>query len=141
MLASFRSFIRLMWCRKSLASVETIPGVAMDPGVAPGRSEEKLYYKEVTNFKGRAPVLDPNRGDLHEDFEIGQEELVPNENDEKRVSDDVIAGANGPQRHTVQTRVMPCHAAVGVGKVLFRPFALALDLPETYFGDNVWPFP
>ena len=29
------------------------------------------------------------------------------------------------------------HAAVGVGKLLFPIFALALDLPEDYFDDKV----
>jgi len=29
------------------------------------------------------------------------------------------------------------HAAVDVGRLLFRLFALALDLPETYFDDKV----
>jgi len=29
------------------------------------------------------------------------------------------------------------HAAMGVGRLLFHLFALALDLPETYFDDKV----
>ena len=32
---------------------------------------------------------------------------------------------------------LPSHAAVNVGKVLFPLFALALELPETYFDDKV----
>ena len=31
------------------------------------------------------------------------------------------------------------HVALGVGRLLFRLFALALDLPETYFDDKVDP--
>ena len=39
--------------------------------------------------------LDPmNRGDLHEGFEIGWEELIPKERDEKRANDGAMAGAN-----------------------------------------------
>ena len=30
------------------------------------------------------------------------------------------------------------HAALAVGKTLYHLFALALDLPETYFEDKVW---
>ena len=31
------------------------------------------------------------------------------------------------------------HAAMGVGRLLFHLFSLALDLPETYFDDKVDP--
>ncbi|KAI6107643.1 hypothetical protein EDD16DRAFT_1838316 [Pisolithus croceorrhizus] len=33
-------------------------------------------------------------------------------------------------------RVIPCHAVVGVGRIPLHSFSLALDLPETFFGDN-----
>ncbi|KAI6163285.1 hypothetical protein EDD17DRAFT_1756249 [Pisolithus thermaeus] len=104
----------------------------------------KLYHKEVANFKGYAPVLDSNidpanRGDLHEGFEIGWEELVPKENDETRLNDGAMAGANVWPLEPAEFReacLNYYHAAIGVGKVLFRLFALALDLPETYFDDK-----
>ncbi|KAI6039638.1 hypothetical protein EDC04DRAFT_2568213 [Pisolithus marmoratus] len=105
---------------------------------------KKLYHKEVANFKGYAPVLDSNidpanRGDLHEGFEIGCEELVPGENDEKRANDGAMAGENVWPQEPAEFReacLNYYHAAIGVGKVLFRLFALALDLPETYFDDK-----
>lgn len=110
----------------------------------PLETKMKLYHKEVANFKGYAPALDSNidpvnRGDWHEGFEIGWEELVPKENDEKRLNDGAMAGANVWPLEPVEFREACLdyyHAAVGVGKVLFRLFALALDLPETYFDDK-----
>ncbi|KAI5996001.1 hypothetical protein F5J12DRAFT_896347 [Pisolithus orientalis] len=115
--------------------------------LAPAQSSphpEKLYHKEVANFKGYTPVLDSNidpanRGDLHEGFEIGWEELLAKENDEKRVNDGSMSGANAWPLEPAGFREACLgyyHAAVGVGKVLFRLFALALDLPETYFDDK-----
>ena len=38
---------------------------------------------------------------------------------------------------SVLTTFGTSHAAVGVGKILFPFFALALELPETYFDDKV----
>ncbi|KIN94853.1 hypothetical protein M404DRAFT_1007981 [Pisolithus tinctorius Marx 270] len=110
----------------------------------PLETKMKLYHKEVANFKGYAPVLDSNidpanRGDLHESFEIGWEELLAKENDEKRVNDGAMSGANIWPLEPAGFREACLgyyHAAVGVGKVLFRLFALALDLPETYFDDK-----
>ncbi|KIO08171.1 hypothetical protein M404DRAFT_997100 [Pisolithus tinctorius Marx 270] len=65
----------------------------------PLETKMKLYHKAVGNFKGYEPLLgsnaDPaNRGDLHEGFAIGWEELMLKENDEKRVNDGAMAGAN-----------------------------------------------
>ena len=60
----------------------------------------KLYHKEIgSSFKGYAPALDSNidpanSGDCHEGFEVGWEELIPKENDEKRANDGAMAGAN-----------------------------------------------
>ncbi|KAI6144532.1 hypothetical protein BKA82DRAFT_154554 [Pisolithus tinctorius] len=104
---------------------------------------KKLYHGDG-NFMGYEPVLgsnvDPvNRGDLHEGFLFGWEELVPAENDDKRANDGAMAGANVWPSEPAGFReacLNYYHAAVGVGKVLFHLFALALDLPETYFDDK-----
>ncbi|KIM64766.1 hypothetical protein SCLCIDRAFT_23191 [Scleroderma citrinum Foug A] len=69
--------------------------------------------KRTGNFQGYAPLLDcnidpSNRGDLLEGFAAGWEELVP-------------------AKHTLNYY----HAGLAVGKVLYRLFALSLDLPET----------
>ena len=61
---------------------------------------------KTPNFKGYNPLLssmnDPDSdGDMHEGFEFGWEELVFKANDEKRVNDGVMAGANiWPQEPT-----------------------------------------
>jgi isopenicillin N synthase-like dioxygenase len=44
---------------------------------------------------------------------------------------------NWYNRIHVFSRLVSSHAAIGVGKILFLLFALALDLPETYFDDKV----
>lgn len=110
----------------------------------PLETKMRLFHREVSNFKGYEPVLDSNtdpgnKGDFHEAFEIGWEELVPKEHDEKRVNDGAMAGANVWPSEPAGFReacLNYYHAAVGVGKVLFHLFALALDLPETYFDDK-----
>ncbi|KAI5988350.1 hypothetical protein EDD15DRAFT_2463559 [Pisolithus albus] len=110
----------------------------------PLETKMKLYHREVGNFRGYEPVLDSNadpanRGDLHEGFEIGWEELVLKENDEKRANAGAMAGTNvwpSEPAEFRETCLNYYHAAIGVGKVLFRLFALALDLPETYFDDK-----
>ncbi|KAI6140637.1 hypothetical protein BKA82DRAFT_4210903 [Pisolithus tinctorius] len=109
----------------------------------PVETKMKLYHGDG-NFMGYEPVLgsnvDPvNRGDLHEGFLFGWEELVPAENDDKRANDGAMAGANVWPSEPAGFReacLNYYHAAVGVGKVLFHLFALALDLPETYFDDK-----
>lgn len=105
----------------------------------------KLYHKKVGNFQGYAPLLDSNidpsnRGDLLEGFGAGWRELVPEENDE--TSENQVR----PKAGTIVWPLEPAgfheaylnyyHAALAVGKVLYRLFALALDLPETYFDDK-----
>ena len=59
----------------------------------------QLDIRKTSNFKGYTALLasnnDPlNRGDLHEGFEFGWEELQARDNDEKRANDGVMAGAN-----------------------------------------------
>ncbi|KAH9850158.1 Clavaminate synthase-like protein [Lenzites betulinus] len=104
----------------------------------------EIDIRKASNFKGYNPVLssnnDPlNRGDLHEGFEFGWEELNPRLNDEKRASDGVMAGANvwPPDLPGFRESVLSYyHAAVKLGQKLFPLFALALDLPEDFFADK-----
>ncbi|KIN99716.1 hypothetical protein M404DRAFT_115000, partial [Pisolithus tinctorius Marx 270] len=58
-----------------------------------------LCYKDVANLKGYGPVLDSNidptiRSDLHQSFKIGWEELVPDEQDERRANGGAMAREN-----------------------------------------------
>ncbi|KAL4070392.1 hypothetical protein J3A83DRAFT_4372573 [Scleroderma citrinum] len=125
-------------------TIDNLFSVMQDYFSLPLETKMKLYHKEVANFKGYAPVLDSNidpinRGDLHEGFEAGWEELIPKENDEKRVNDGSMAGPNVWPEEPAEFReafLSYYHAAIGVGKLLFPLFALALDLPETYFDDK-----
>ncbi|KAG1884106.1 hypothetical protein F4604DRAFT_1735026 [Suillus subluteus] len=110
----------------------------------PTEEKLKLNHKTVANFKGYTPLLDANiepgnRGDLHEAFQIGWEELEAKTHDEKRANDGAMAGANvWPERPEGYREGMLkyYHAAVAVGKILFPLFALSLDLPERYFDDK-----
>lgn len=61
----------------------------------------QLYHRTVASFKGYSPPLDSNidsansdKGDFHEGFEIGWEEIEANAHDEKRKNDGAMAGAN-----------------------------------------------
>lgn len=61
--------------------------------------ELQLDIRNTPNFKGYSSLLSSNNnpdnaGDMHEGFEFGWEELAPKENDEKRVNDGAMAGAN-----------------------------------------------
>ncbi|KIJ59069.1 hypothetical protein HYDPIDRAFT_118899 [Hydnomerulius pinastri MD-312] len=106
----------------------------------------KLHHKNYSGFKGYSPPLDANidptnntKGDFHEGFEIGWEEIKAKDNDEKRANDGAMAGANVWPSECPRFReacLEYYHEAVGVGKVLFPLFALALNLPETYFDDE-----
>ncbi|KAG6379453.1 hypothetical protein JVT61DRAFT_11933 [Boletus reticuloceps] len=107
----------------------------------------KLHHRTVANFKGYNPPLDSNidptnndKGDFHEGFEMGWEEIEAKMHDEKRANDGVMAGANVWPSDDCPGFREAClayyHAAVNVGKALFPLFALALELPETYFDDK-----
>lgn len=55
----------------------------------------KLYHRQRVHVRGYEPLLDSNvdpanRGDLYESFVIGGEELVPKEDDDEKVHDDII---------------------------------------------------
>ncbi|KAI0770719.1 Clavaminate synthase-like protein [Fomes fomentarius] len=112
----------------------------------PLEKKMELDITKAANFKGYNPVLssnnDPaNRGDLHEGFEFGWEELDARATDEKRANDGAMAGANvWPSPSDVlgfrESVLGYYHAAVNLGRKLFPLFALALDLPENYFDDK-----
>ncbi|KAI6163282.1 hypothetical protein EDD17DRAFT_1568747 [Pisolithus thermaeus] len=113
----------------------------------PLETKMKFYHREGANYRGYAPVSDANfsaenRGDLFEGFVIGWEELIPKKDEDKKVNDDAMAIPNlWPSEPAVfrEAFLNYYHATVGVRNALYRLFALALDLPETYFGDNNLP--
>ncbi|KAH0832404.1 2OG-Fe(II) oxygenase [Lanmaoa asiatica] len=140
----------------SLVQNHGIPQSCLDSVLAAARTyfslpmatKMKLHHKTVANFKGYSPPLDSNidsannnKGDFHEGFEVGWEEIEPKAHDDKRTNDGAMAGANVWPADDYPGFREACleyyHAAVNVGKVLFPLFALALDLPETYFDDKV----
>ncbi|KAJ8583594.1 Clavaminate synthase-like protein [Rhizopogon salebrosus TDB-379] len=104
----------------------------------------KLHHKTVPNFKGYSRPMDANiqpgnRGDLHEGFRIGWEEKSEDPRIQSASRDGVMAGANVWPDQPANFR-LACldyyHATLTVGKKLFGLFAMALDLPETYFDDK-----
>ncbi|KAG1854112.1 hypothetical protein C8R48DRAFT_722353 [Suillus tomentosus] len=110
----------------------------------PTEEKMKLHHKTVPNFKGYSPPLEANiqpgnKGDLHEGFRIGWEEKYEDPVVENASRDGVMAGANvwPDTPKDFRTACMDYyHGALTVGKKLFCLFALALDLPETYFNDK-----
>ncbi|KAF9231845.1 2OG-Fe(II) oxygenase [Melanogaster broomeanus] len=122
-----------------LTAMQTYFGLPME-------NKMKLHHTTVANFKGYSPPLDGNidpanndKGDFHEAFEIGWEELDAKAIDEKKANDGAMAGGNIWPSDDCPGFRDACleyyHAAVSVGKTLFPLFALALELPETYFTD------
>jgi len=102
----------------------------------------KFHHNTVSNFNGysspmEANIQPGNRGDLHESFRISWEERSPRMPSASH--DGVMAGANVWPDQPVNFRTACLdyyHASFAVGKKLFALFALALDLPETYFDDK-----
>ncbi|KAI5995141.1 hypothetical protein EDD15DRAFT_2366069 [Pisolithus albus] len=105
--------------------------------------QSQLYHRQSVHVRGYEPLLDSNvdpanRGDLYESFVIGGEELVPKEYDDENVRDDVIKNLWPSEPAGFREAFLSYyHAALGVGKVLHRLIALALDLPETFFDDKL----
>ncbi|KAF9232317.1 2OG-Fe(II) oxygenase [Melanogaster broomeanus] len=112
----------------------------------PMETKMKLHHKTVANFNGYSPPFDANidpanndKGDFYEGFRIGWEEREARTIDEKRADNGAVAGANAWPSDDCPGFRDACleyyHAALSVGKALFPLFALALELPETYFAD------
>ncbi|KAI0320940.1 2OG-Fe-II oxygenase [Amylostereum chailletii] len=104
----------------------------------------KLDIHATPNFKGYTKLLgentDPsNRGDMHEGFDLGWER--ERDRAEERKGDGSMAGVNvwppeGSLPGFRSAALAYYHAAVRLGQFLFPLFALALDLPETFFDDK-----
>ncbi|KZT69579.1 Clavaminate synthase-like protein [Daedalea quercina L-15889] len=128
----------------------TIPQSAIDNAVSEGKhffslpldTKTVLDIHKSQNFKGYTALLGENtnpenRGDLHEGFDLGWEEF----SGRGRAADEDGAMSGG----NVWPEGLPgfreaCleyyHAAVNLGKMLFPLFALALNLPESFFDDK-----
>ncbi|KAL0574192.1 hypothetical protein V5O48_007758 [Marasmius crinis-equi] len=103
-----------------------------------------LDIHKSPNFKGYTALLgentDPNgKGDLHEGFDIGWEELGGgNRQDSSSRDDGAMTGSNvWPELPGFRETVLAYyHAAIQLGRSLFPLFALALNLPENFFDDK-----
>ncbi|KIJ62983.1 hypothetical protein HYDPIDRAFT_114132 [Hydnomerulius pinastri MD-312] len=110
----------------------------------PEETKLKLRWRTLENFKGYKPLLGANvepgnRGDLHEGFEIGWEQLNASTDDDKTAHARVTCGENVWPSEPAGFREAMLnyyHAVFAVGEALYPLFALALDLPETYFDDK-----
>ncbi|KAI0762015.1 Clavaminate synthase-like protein [Trametes elegans] len=106
----------------------------------PESTKAALDIHKSLNFKGYTGLLGENtnpdnRGDLHEGFDLGWEELTG----ASRTDDGVMTGENVWPKNLPGFRKAVLeyyHAAVKLGKLLFPLFALALDLPEEFFDDK-----
>ncbi|KAF8877149.1 hypothetical protein CPB84DRAFT_1795256 [Gymnopilus junonius] len=111
----------------------------------PTETKMEIEIRKTPNFKGYSPLLSGNNdpmgaGDLQEGFEFGWENPNVNKNDAADASG-VMAGANvwPSEAHLPGFRekvLRYYYASVTLGKSLFPLFALALDLPETFFADK-----
>ncbi|EIM86108.1 2OG-Fe-II oxygenase [Stereum hirsutum FP-91666 SS1] len=115
----------------------------------PLASKIALDIHNSSNFKGYTALLgentDPlNRGDLHEGFDIGWEELF--ESQSQPATDTESEGAMKGENVWPSEEEIPgfrkaaleyYHAAISLGKYMFPLFALALDLPENFFDDKI----
>ncbi|KAK0201549.1 hypothetical protein DFS33DRAFT_1265001 [Desarmillaria ectypa] len=106
----------------------------------PTSSKMDLDIHRSSNYKGYTALLGENtdptgHGDLHEGFDLGWE----NEDLEEMKNESAMSGGNvWPE--TVPDFKEPVlnyyYEAVRLGQKLFPLFALALDLPENFFGDK-----
>ncbi|KAJ3575865.1 hypothetical protein NP233_g806 [Leucocoprinus birnbaumii] len=113
----------------------------------------KLDIHKSPNFKGYTPLLGENTnveglGDLHEGFDLGWEPEMRSSREKNSQSttvplrdDGVMAGENvwpdsGSLPEFREAVLAYYHSALRLGKLLFPLFALALDLPETFFDDK-----
>ncbi|KIK16931.1 hypothetical protein PISMIDRAFT_15489 [Pisolithus microcarpus 441] len=115
----------------------------------PVEAKMKLHHRQGAHYRGFEPLLDSNidptnRGDLYEGFMIGWEELVPKDDDVINADKNIMVFPNLWPTEPAGFReafINYYHAALGVGRVLQRLFALALDLPGTYFDDKLKRYP
>ncbi|KIM69930.1 hypothetical protein SCLCIDRAFT_1207181 [Scleroderma citrinum Foug A] len=106
----------------------------------PLETKMKLYHKQLgPKFRGYNPSLgsnvDPaNMGDIRESFFTTDfEELISTENEDTMAVTNVLPSEPAGFRDAYLNYY---RAAMRVGRLLFCLFALALDLPETYFDDK-----
>ncbi|KAG9019910.1 hypothetical protein FRB90_000041 [Tulasnella sp. 427] len=116
----------------------------------PLEDKMRLDIHKSDNFKGYTPLLgentDPeNRGDLHEGFDIGWEDLVQASALEtpaaQSPSNTLVQGVNvWPNAELLpgfrDTLLKYYHALIALGKSLFKLFALALGMAEDFFDDK-----
>jgi len=119
-----------------------VPQSAIDAAFSAGREffdlpeqeKMKIDLNKSAAFRGYNAVLaenvDPtNRGDLHEGFNMGPD---------SQETDISMTGINvWPDLPGFKENVMPYYeSVVSLGLVLFKLFALALELPENFFDDK-----
>ncbi|KAI6114528.1 hypothetical protein F5141DRAFT_1062914 [Pisolithus sp. B1] len=115
----------------------------------PVEEKMKLHHRQGAHYRGFEPLLDSNinaanRGDLYEGFVIGWEDLVPKDVDEEKADKSTLVFPNLWLSELPGFReafINYYHAAFGAGRDLHRLFAVALDLPETYFDDKLKRYP
>ncbi|KII94609.1 hypothetical protein PLICRDRAFT_692963 [Plicaturopsis crispa FD-325 SS-3] len=107
----------------------------------PLESKLKLDIRKTGSIKGYNGILrgkiDPDSdGDLHEGLLLGYEDLDATAKNEHAHGDfgDNVWPDEVP--HLRSALLKYYHSAVTLGKALFPLFALALDLPETFFDDK-----
>ncbi|KAH0586038.1 putative iron/ascorbate oxidoreductase [Termitomyces sp. J132] len=117
--------------------------VAKEFFALPLETKMKLENHKTPNFKGYSPLLSGNNnpdnaGDLQEGFEFGWEPIDPLTARDDEDSE-TMSGANVWPLELPELRrkaLKYYHAAVNLGKSLFPLFALALNLPSTFFDDK-----
>ncbi|KDR82540.1 hypothetical protein GALMADRAFT_237890 [Galerina marginata CBS 339.88] len=113
----------------------------------PIETKMEIDHRKSSNFKGYSPLLSGNNnpdgaGDLQEGFEFGWEDPNSEGTDAADVATGgVMAGANvwpsAEHFPNFREKVMQYYyAAVNLGKSMFPVFALALNLPESFFDDK-----
>lgn len=105
----------------------------------------EIENRNTPTFRGYSPLLSGNNnpenaGDLQEGFEFGWEALDEQEVDKERIlRTSVMDDTNQwpSELPNFRNKVLNYyHSAILLGKILFPLFALALNLPETFFDDK-----
>ncbi|KAF5382511.1 hypothetical protein D9615_003067 [Tricholomella constricta] len=106
---------------------------------------KKLDIGKTSNFKGYTALLQENvnpagQGDLHEGFDIGWEAELPSDAPVfTKTTSGAMSGTNVWPSNLPgfkEAVLAYYHDAIGLGKLLFPLFALALDLSEDFFDDK-----